>query len=1321
MSGEGPLVTAAVLRRILAVPVIDTEKSTVSQPGAAVTVERKGYLGGLSALCFALHLLLVLIHVAVLLSAIHHWEHHFTFLIEHQTTVSFWTAVVSQSFGTIYCSVLVFLTQKLAMQRTTELMTLTAVHDNISAWAGLGSALATLFNQVSVPASVLGTLGIVGYLGCISALHVSIPAILSVDAYNATAKVAIPASTSGMPDATRNYMSTWPVEFLPFRGIFDDSQMLGLSNGSLYEVLDATTPGNDTAQISAIGFNITCGYLSAEIQSVDLWGIWLLIDGMSNLTYISVDELVPNAVWVVPLLTTNSPFFILTTFAISDSEGHRGFPILFDQQSHSVIQNLTQLYLDISQLELLRCSKTLVAQAGLISAQSNTIINGSLYPDIHKTQSTWISELELDFSPQDSSLLGDVLWSDMLGNSLMFDDNPLGEYLMSYLGIEPFANTSAQLHDIENALSNLVAMLFWTGGHVTVDQWYTGGDGILPKLAPGNATIIQQETLQIRLNKKPEGNRLQGVGLLANIWWWRDWRKSSTPIINVQQPTVSNLRMAGLVPLQQYTHQPGHDTALKDNKLARDAHAEICIAPFTAKTLCILMHVLLVMTHIIALVFAVQRKEHSIIFSLDKQQSVSLICKIATTAFGTIFYAVLIYLTQRLATTIAIRKYSLLTAIHDKSLAWTGIGSAFSTLCEKINSPACLEILIICLYLATISGLHVTTSALVSVELFNLSVSTKVQTQSIPEWSDTVDNSTLNYIAGNSPILPWINGLDDSKKLGLSNGSLYDVLEQAYPGSGLTEVSALGFNITCGYIPDIAVQVLVGDLATKIYVVDVSSLTERFNLNQFIVPGSKHSSVGYAVQTIHIPAGPNSLLIAPITSVLLGALPTDSILLGTESLVYDSNDELGSPVTLPHANVTLQFLECSNTPVRQMGRVNASTRLLDPSSLHPTIHKHTSAWRAYHSNAGVLDQTSLLGGNFYSRRFLMQQLGLNALDESATAQVIYLHDIENALSNLVASIFWAGANVNASLLDTSSLAIQGQIGSVSLPNVSAGNATVQQVVSAARLNMSLPAVSIGLAGSILLLVLIGWISTGTNSSNPPLAHLGLLQIIWIFEHHPELHKIVEQVDDPTDDNLRSAGLVNHHPPAYTQMFRWIHGDEHRASLSPEYVGPDPKAVRHNLVKPLPPPPLATYLTITNDAFNSVSVSLNLLRRFPATTIGPRPAQGCKARVPEPRRGNVHHRLSAREWLVREFETNPSFVPTSYRTLGHLPVSHIAGLFGYILGPMYSAGTVFWLPRHSWPDLLRSAERHEITVFYTVPSIFLWIAKDPAAAKAFTGL
>jgi hypothetical protein len=42
----------------------------------------------------------------------------------------------------------------------------------------------------------------------------------------------------------------------------------------------------------------------------------------------------------------------------------------------------------------------------------------------------------------------------------------------------------------------------------------------------------------------------------------------------------------------------------------------------------------------------------------------------------------------------------------------------------------------------------------------------------------------------------------------------------------------------------------------------------------------------------------------------------------------------------------------------------------------------------------------------------MQQLGLNPpsiFDEtSGSGQTVYLHDIENALSNLVATLFWIG-------------------------------------------------------------------------------------------------------------------------------------------------------------------------------------------------------------------------------------------------------------------------------------------------------------------------
>jgi hypothetical protein len=37
--------------------------------------------------------------------------------------------------------------------------------------------------------------------------------------------------------------------------------------------------------------------------------------------------------------------------------------------------------------------------------------------------------------------------------------------------------------------------------------------------------------------------------------------------------------------------------------------------------------------------------------------------------------------------------------------------------------------------------------------------------------------------------------------------------------------------------------------------------------------------------------------------------------------------------------------------------------------------------------------------------------------------------------------------------------------------------------------------------------------------------LGLLHIIQLFQHHPDLAEILEQVEEPTDHNLRVARLV----------------------------------------------------------------------------------------------------------------------------------------------------------------------------------------------------
>ncbi|KXT04727.1 hypothetical protein AC578_9675 [Pseudocercospora eumusae] len=95
-------------------------------------------------------------------------------------------------------------------------------------------------------------------------------------------------------------------------------------------------------------------------------------------------------------------------------------------------------------------------------------------------------------------------------------------------------------------------------------------------------------------------------------------------------------------------------------------------------------------------------------------------------------------------------------------------------------------------------------------------------------------------------------------------------------------------------------------------------------------------------------------------------------------------------------------------------------------------------------------------------------------------------------------------------------------------------------------------------------------------------------------------------------------------------------------------------------------------------------------------------------------------LSGREWAIRETEAGRPPEPKEYRTLGHLPISHIAGLFGYLIAAFYSGGQVVWMGQYRWDDLLRNLKRYTITAFYTVPSIWLRISKSPEIGPEHLG-
>lgn len=72
----------------------------------------------------------------------------------------------------------------------------------------------------------------------------------------------------------------------------------------------------------------------------------------------------------------------------------------------------------------------------------------------------------------------------------------------------------------------------------------------------------------------------------------------------------------------------------------------------------------------------------------------------------------------------------------------------------------------------------------------------------------------------------------------------------------------------------------------------------------------------------------------------------------------------------------------------------------------------------------------------------------------------------------------------------------------------------------------------------------------------------------------------------------------------------------------------------------------------------------------------------------------------------------------YRTLAHLPAAHVAGVQGYFASTVYRGGTAFWMARFDFEKFLAYIKKYKITFFFTVPPIWLAVAKHPGVKDHF---
>jgi hypothetical protein len=105
----------------------------------------------------------------------------------------------------VYTLLLVLVTQQLSVQGIfLKRQTITATHDEMTAWSGLGTALTVLWRQTQFTASVIGTLLIVIYFIGMSILHVSTPSLFNFQPFPRPNRTKV-LTQKAMPQIREDY------------------------------------------------------------------------------------------------------------------------------------------------------------------------------------------------------------------------------------------------------------------------------------------------------------------------------------------------------------------------------------------------------------------------------------------------------------------------------------------------------------------------------------------------------------------------------------------------------------------------------------------------------------------------------------------------------------------------------------------------------------------------------------------------------------------------------------------------------------------------------------------------------------------------------------------------------------------------------------------------------------------------------------------------------------------------------------------------------------------------------------------------------------
>ncbi|KAG2110035.1 hypothetical protein BD769DRAFT_1365273 [Suillus cothurnatus] len=543
--------------------------------------------------CYVLHGMLVMIHIALVMSFIYRWEHRVTLQFT-LTNTDFWPVVLSaslQAFYTLYTAVLVFLTQRLAMSRAlVRRLKLTTIHDISGAWTGLGSALSGVWKQTRTPASLWATTAVTTYLICVSVLHITSSTLLQLQTFNSSITTNV-STMLGWINMTNIQNPVALASSLTAISLFPGLLSTGISNNTVYDTLQTSPVGHAT--VNATTITSSCGLLpNVTYYRNNNTANTILGNGNSMLMAASfpwVDQIRSHPFPEPAVLLMVSTLLDIETSVQKEVAVPTIWecPGAFAFWNVITITNLSAAVNQTIEVYFMQCSLSTNNTAVVIDMQTNTLENPMPVPQL----STQWEEMLQWTSTDWSQFVRQTLPIPSGGSGYQFIDESgytsepsiVDEYIMSLVGLnlsaqylqwvahakQPLAsNFTLSQGSLETAIAQTIAQLTWTAGRM--EGGIQPGEGIAlaneevialrlnvsinytePLLFATSASVIMlglalHTTGAFHASRNSQAP-ISNIGALELLWLGYHSAPVYEALQNVERPTEASLRRAGMI------------------------------------------------------------------------------------------------------------------------------------------------------------------------------------------------------------------------------------------------------------------------------------------------------------------------------------------------------------------------------------------------------------------------------------------------------------------------------------------------------------------------------------------------------------------------------------------------------------------------------------------------------------------------------------------------------------------------------------------------------------------------------------------------------